>query len=108
MICEYSVGGVTIYEEKYIADNDVACTIITSSAPVTLEFEGQSFANNKTITTTATCTQDTSNNAVHIVEGGTVWVKPTDAPEKTGVMMYDGMSTVISFPTDDGLHSNTG
>lgn len=96
MICEYSVGGVTIHEEKFIADNDVACTIITSSAPIILEFEGQSFANNKTITTTATCQLDAANNAVHVVEGGTTEVKPVDGEFYTGVLMYDGMSTVIS------------
>lgn len=99
MICEYEVGGVNIREEKFIAENDVACTIITSDSPVTLEFAGQSFANNKTVTTTATCQFDSSTNSVHVVEGGTAWVQP-DNPEttdpKVGVMMYDGMSTVIS------------
>ncbi len=29
MICEYLVGGVTIREEKFIALNDTACSIIT-------------------------------------------------------------------------------
>ena len=96
MICEYSVGGVTIHEEKFIADNDVACTIITSSAPITLEFEGQSFANNKTVTTTATCQLNVVNNAVHVVEGGTAQINPDNDGIYVGVMMYDGMSTVIS------------
>jgi hypothetical protein len=96
MICEYQVGGVKIYEEKFIADNDVACTIISSDAPITLEFAGQSFANKKTITSTATCELDATNNAVHVVEGGTIEVKPVPDEVHTGVLMYDGMSTVLS------------
>ena len=97
MICEYNVGGVNIHEEKFIADNDVACTIITSDAPVTLEFAGQSFARDgKSVTRTATCELDVANNSVHVVEGGTIEVKPVDGEFYTGVLMYDGMSTVIS------------
>ena len=96
MIAEYTVGGVTIVEEKFIALNDAACTIITSDQPVTLEFAGQSYAGNNTITSSATCELDTTNNCVHVVEGGTSTAKPIDGVILTGPLMYDGMSTVIS------------
>jgi len=96
MICEYSVGGVNIHEEKFIADNDVACSIIKSDTPITLEFTGQSYACNKSVTKTATCQLDVANNAVHVVEGGTVQIKPAEGEYYTGTLMYDEMSTVVS------------
>ena len=34
MICEYEVDGIRLREEKFIAANDAACSIITSSKPV--------------------------------------------------------------------------
>lgn len=34
MLCNYTVGGVDIYEQKFISENDVVSTIITSSQPV--------------------------------------------------------------------------
>ncbi len=106
MICEYNVGEVNIREEKFIADNNVACTIITSDLPITLEFKGQSFACKKSVTKTATCELDVVNNAVHVVEGGAVKVNPSTDPAREkvnhyiGVLMYDGMSTVISACRD--------
>ena len=98
MICEYSVGGVNIREEKFIAENDAACTIITSDVPVTLKFNGQSFwSTDNSVTSTATCTFDGAENLIRIAEGGTVIVKPCDAcPQQEGVMVYDGMTTVLS------------
>jgi len=50
MICQYNVAGVNIHEEKFIADNDVACSIITSDAPITIKFKGQSFACTRSVT----------------------------------------------------------
>ena len=97
MICEYQVAGINIREDKYIALNDTACSIITSDQPVTLEFAGQSFYREGiTQSTTATCNFDTANNLIHIVEGGVNLVKPTQNNQVPGVMMYDGMSTIIS------------
>ena len=97
MICEYSVDGVAIREEKFIARNDVACSIITSDQPVTLEFSGRSFyLANTTQSTTATCAQDPANNAVHVVDGGVNLVEPVKDDIRPGVMMYDGMSTILS------------
>ena len=98
MICEYNVGGVIICEEKFIADNDAACTIITSDAPVTLKFNGQSFwSNNNSVTSTATCTFDPLENLIRIAEGGTMNVVPCNGcSSEIGVSVYDGMTTVLS------------
>ena len=47
MKVNYTVGDVEIYEEKFIdeftGDPDVVSTIITSSKPIKIEFDGQSF-----------------------------------------------------------------
>ena len=108
MICEYQVAGINIREDKYIALNDTACSIITSDQPVTLEFAGQSFYKEGiTQSTTATCNFDATNNAVHIVEGGVNLVKPTEGNQVPGVMMYDGMSTIISASKPIQNYTNT-
>ena len=98
MICEYNVGGVNIREEKFIAENDAACTIITSDVPVTLKFNGQSFwSTTNSVTSIATCTFDSTENLIHIAEGGTAMVKPCDSCGlEEGIMVYDGMTTVLS------------
>jgi hypothetical protein len=100
MIVEYEVGGVSIQEEKFIALNDVACTVITADQPIVLEFSGQSFADSRTTFTNATAQLDTQYNCVHIVEGGLSEAIPirTNGVDVvlSGPLMYDGMSTVIS------------
>ena len=58
MICEYEVDGVQLREEKFIAANDAACSIITASRPITLRFEGQSFFGRHSVSSTATITLD--------------------------------------------------
>ena len=117
MICEYQVAGVNIREDKFIALNDAACSIITSDAPITIEFAGQSFyKDDVTESTTATCTFDSANNAVHIVDGGVNLVIPSKDPvhsespeddQVPGVMMYDGMSTILSASKPLENYSNT-
>jgi len=103
MICEYDVAGVNIREEKFICRNDVVCSIIESDSPVVIRFDGHSFAMpGKSRTSTATIRYDRSNNAVHIVEGGMIEVKPVEGEYRTGRLMYDGMSTVISASKDFG------
>jgi hypothetical protein len=98
MICEYQVGGVNIHEEKFIADNDAACTVITSDAPVTLKFKGQSFwSNSNSLISTATCTFDAVENLIRIAEGGTINVVPCNGCSgQSGVSVYDGMTTVLT------------
>lgn len=107
MICEYVLPDVTIREEKFIAANDVVSTIITASKPVRILFEGRSFyienAGGKSITSTAEGRYDTTANAIHITQGGTVtvrpidgWANPGDETTIIGDLMYDGMSQVIS------------
>lgn len=97
MICEYEVDGVRLREEKFIAANDAACSIITSSQPVTLRFDGQSFFGRHSQTSSATIEYDSGHNAIHIVEGGTTKCRPeTDRSEQVGPIMYQGMSTVLA------------
>jgi len=97
MICEYDVGGVSIREEKFISTNDVACSIIKSSAPVDIRFRGQSFVNDsRSIQKTSTQQYDAANNMIQVVEGGTILVRPEDGVDVEGPLMYDGMSTVVS------------
>lgn len=97
MICEYEVNGVQLREEKFIAGNDAACSIITSSVPVTLRFDGRSFFGRHSLASTATIGYDADHNAIHIVEGGTTKCQPeTDRSERVGPIMYQGMSTILT------------
>ena len=43
LICEYQIGDAQIREEKFIARNDAAASIITSSKPILLKFKVHSF-----------------------------------------------------------------
>lgn len=97
MICEYEVGGVKIREEKFIAENDAAASIITSSKPITLEFSGHSFWHRNSVTSTASLQVDEKNNALLISEGGTVRSRPDpERGERIGLCVYSGMTTVLS------------
>ncbi|MHC4199507.1 MAG: hypothetical protein ACYSU0_05905 [Planctomycetota bacterium] len=97
VICKYKVGRVTIHEEKFIAGNDVACSIITSDAPVTLRFDGHSLVIPRlSIDRTSKVRLDRAGNAVHITEGGTVTTHPVRDETCKGRLTYDGMSTVLS------------
>ena len=103
-ICEYEIAGVKIVEEKYISDNDVLVSMITSSKPVTLEFDGQSFwfgdaKKGKSLTSTAKVAFEKSDNAVHISEGGTISAQAGDGKNKEQQkvpIMYTGMHTIIA------------
>ena len=97
VICEYNVGGVSIREDKFISTNNVACSIITSSSPIQIQFNGQSYVNNaRSRVRSSTVSYDNTNNLVHVVEGGTALVQPTEGVDVEGKLMYDGMSTVVS------------
>ncbi|MDD7987326.1 hypothetical protein PQO01_20425 [Lentisphaera marina] len=97
MICEYEVAGVKIKEEKFIAANDAACSIITSSKPVTLVFDGQSFWGEKSLKSTATINYDSSHNAIVIKEGGITETRPQEfGGHTTAPIMYQDMSTVLT------------
>ncbi|NNE92453.1 MAG: hypothetical protein HKN23_12460 [Verrucomicrobiales bacterium] len=101
MICEYEVGGVMIREEKFIAENDAAGSIITASKPVTLEFSGHSFFHRNSVTSTAKIQHEVEVNAIRITEGGTVKSRPDpDRGERVGPCVYEGMSTVLSASRD--------
>jgi hypothetical protein len=97
MICEYDVEGVRIREEKFIGSNDAAASIITSSKPVTLRFEGHSFFVRHSVSSTASLRYQESDNVLLITEGGTVRSRPDpDVPERIGPCVYQGMTTVLS------------
>ena len=97
MICEYDIEGVRIREEKFIASNDAAASIITSSKPITLRFEGHSFFVRHSVSSTASLRYQASDNALLITEGGTVRSRPDpDGPERIGPCVYQGMTTVLS------------
>ena len=97
MICEYEIGGVRIREEKFIGSNDAAASIITSSKPVTLRFEGHSFFVRHSVSSTASLRYQESDNVLLISEGGTVRSRPDpDVPERIGPCVYQGMTTALS------------
>lgn len=93
MVIDYDLGGgLTLHEEKFISANDAVNTIITSSIPVDIEFEGQSFvaAENEFISSNATCSFDSMTNAIHIIQGGTVKTEVYQNPNiyVNGTLMF--------------------
>ena len=97
MTCEYEVGGVTIREEKFIAANDSAASVITSSQPITLQFQGHSFHTRNSVSSTASIDLDESKRSLLISEGGTMKSRPDpDGPERIGPSVYSGMTTALS------------
>ena len=97
MVCEYELDGIRLHEEKFIAGNDAACSVITSSQPVTLRIAGQSYFGRHSVSSTASIDFDVSRNTIHITEGGLTKCKPeTDRSEQTAPIMYQGMSTVLT------------
>ena len=108
MICEYEVGGVTIQEEKFIAANDAAASIIIASQPVTLRFSGHSFYHRNSVSSSAAIKIDTKSNAIVITEGGMVKSRPDpDSPERIGPCVYTGMTTVLSSSRDISQSATT-
>ena len=99
MICEYELGGVIIREEKFIAANDAAASIITTSKPVKLEFSGHSFYHRNSVSSSASIKLDARNNALVVSEGGMVKSQPDPGGgERVGPCVYTGMTTVLSAP----------
>tara|TARA_R110002096_G_scaffold54517_22_gene140692 strand:- start:7221 stop:9425 length:2205 start_codon:yes stop_codon:yes gene_type:complete len=101
MICEYELGDVTIREEKFIAANDAAASIITASKPVTLTFSGHSFYTRNSKSSSATISVDPANRMLVISEGGTAKCRPDpDRAERIGPSVYSGMTTVLRASRD--------
>ena len=101
MICEYEIEDILIREEKFIGKNDAAASIITSSKPVTLRFEGQSFYVRHSVSSSAKISYQKENNTIIILEGGMVRSKPDpDGPVRTGPCVYQGMTTALSASKD--------
>ncbi|MGI9474411.1 MAG: hypothetical protein ACR2NZ_22930, partial [Rubripirellula sp.] len=72
LICEYEVGGVKLREEKFVAANDAAVSMITASKPVMIEFAGHSFYHRNSVSSSASIEFDARANAIIVREGGTV------------------------------------
>ena len=97
LICEYELGGVKIKEEKFIAANDSAASIITASKPVKLIFSGHSFYHRNSVTSTASIQHNVNDNVISITEGGTVKSRPDpNQNERIGPCVYSGMTTALS------------
>lgn len=99
MICEYEIEDFTVREEKFIADNDVVSTIITSSKPIKFLLKGRSFVSETCgslmYTSTAVGSYDALNNTISVKEGGTIQAQPVYGVFKNGVLMYNNMTNVI-------------
>jgi len=101
MICEYEIGDLRIREEKFIGANDAAASIITSSKPVILRFEGRSLLVRDSISSTSEIRYDPAGNTILISEGGTIHSRPDpDGPERIGPCVYEGMTTALSCSKD--------
>lgn len=97
LVCKYELDGVTVHEEKFIAANDVAASIITSTEPISLTFSGHSFFHRNSLTSTAQLKVDAANNALLIFEGGTVRCRPDpNGADRVAKCVYNGMTTVLS------------
>lgn len=108
MICEYEVAGVKIREEKFIAANDAAASIITSSKPVTLTFSGHSFFTRNSVSSSASIKSGQSNRTLLITEGGTTKSRPDpDGPGRIGPIVYSGMTTALGCSKDISLTLTT-
>ena len=101
MICEYEIDGVSIREEKFIGANDAAISRISSSKPIVLRFDGQSFFVRHSVSSSASIRYDKQENTIVISEGGTVKSLPDpDRPERIGPCVYQGMTTALSSSKD--------
>ena len=101
MICEYQIEGVLIREEKFIGASDAAASIITSSKPVALRFEGRSLLVRHSVSSTAEIRYEPSANTILISEGGKVKSRPDPSgPERIGPIVYQGMTTALSCSRD--------
>lgn len=114
--CIYQVGGANITEVKFIDNNDVLATIISSDKDIQIEFTGYSFVNDSEFPTwdgdaagqkftqsqTATSRYDKGSNTIHVSEGGTTLTKSGWKETKVGKIMYDGMSIALSSTASFG------
>ncbi len=97
VVCEYEIEGVAIREDKFIALNDVACSIITASEAIEIQFAGHSYVSeDRSLQRTSTIRYDAIHNMVHVTEGGTVLTRPVEGVDVEGALIYEGMSTVVS------------
>ena len=110
-ITKYNIEGIEIVETKFISLNDVVCSIIKSSEPIKIRFNGSGFYNPMNLPTfdgdedgipwqqniKSKVSFQNENNAIKIYESSDMMVKPDWGKDALlGKMMYDGMSVGIS------------
>jgi len=110
-ITKYNIDGIEIVETKFISLNDVVCSIIKSSEPIKIRFNGTGFYNPMNLPTfdgdedgipwqqniKSNISFRVVDNAIQIYESSDMMVKPNWGKNAIlGKMMYDGMSVVIS------------
>lgn len=101
IICEYELDGIRIREQKFINSNDAIASIITSSEPIVLRFEGHSLYTRNSVSSKATARLDDSKTSILITEAGTMKSRPDpNGPERIGPSLYTGMTTAISISSD--------
>ena len=99
--CDYEIDGVVVRETKFIAENDVVCTIVTASDDVTLRMEGQSFFGRHSVRSAARSRYDPDRNLLLIAEGGTTRSRPHhDGQIVVAPIMYEGMHVAIACSAD--------
>ena len=76
-------------------------SIIISSEPIVLTFEGHSLYTRNSVSSNATARIDDSKTSILITEAGTMKSQPDPTgPERIGPSIYTGMTTVISASTE--------
>ena len=110
-ITKYNIDGIEIVETKFISMNDVVCSIIKSSEPIKIRFDGTGFYNPMNLPTfdgdedgipwqqniKSKVSFQAGDNAIKIYESSDMMVKPNWGENAIlGKMMYDGMSVVVS------------
>lgn len=101
-VARYEVDGVNIHETKFISQDNVLCAVISSDAPIEIEFAGQSFfKSGHTISSSAEVDYDAKNSALRIKESGIshVWPEFHTGQVQAGRMMYDNLQFVLAAST---------
>ena len=108
------MNAVTLFEEKFIATNEVISTVVNASRPVRLEINGRSWTphslsgggdSGQIVSQYSSCESKNNGQIIHITEGGRAIgaLNPDNSVTEEGPIMYDGMSAVLSasVPLED-------
>ena len=100
MICEYQLDNIFVREEKFIGENDAAASIITSSEPITLRFEGHSFYVRHSVSSSTKISYQKEDNTILVLEGGTVKMLRPERSCQSRTMRLQNMTTALSASKD--------